>query len=232
MTYLELCQMLARESGLVAGVQPASVAGQTGRLLKFIAWTDTAWRAIQNAEGTWRWMQGEFGSAATLTTAGALRYTAASFNLARWASWIDTDDTLTIYAEAEGAADETPLVWVRDWNLWRRMYERGAQVQNRPIHAAISPAGELCLGPAPDAIYRVRGLYRKSPQRLVENDDVPEMPGRFHELIVWEALLLLEEDGEGGALPLAKAVRRRTELMSSLRRDQLPQPYIGAGGLA
>jgi hypothetical protein len=52
------------------------------------------------------------------------------------------------------------------------------------------------------------------------------MPVHFHDLIGWEALLLLQEHDEA-QIPIAVAMRRRRELTSDLERDQLPPIEIG-----
>jgi hypothetical protein len=227
MNFLELVQMAARESGTISGTAPAAVTGQSGRLLKFVSWTAQGWTDIQNARSSWRWMRAEFESP---LTAGAPRYTAASFSLARWAEWIGEPDTLTLYRQSEGVADEAALGWV-DWPRYRATYERGAQTANRPVDAAISPAGELCFGPRPDATYIVRGEYRKSPQTLTAGSDTPEMPARFHALIAWKALLLMAEHDEA-PLHIGMAIRRHRELMSDLERDQMPRIHVSAEPLA
>lgn len=227
MDFLQIAQMVARESGTVSGNLPSSVANQTGRLLKIVNWTVTAWREIQNARNAWKWMQEDFQNN---LVAGTQRYTAASFSISRLAEWITHDDTVTLYKTSLGPVDERELRFL-PWEDFKRMYTRGVQQQNRPLHYSISPAGEFCVGPIPDDAYVVKGEYRKSPQTLVNNGDVPEMPERFHELIAWCALLLLAEHDEAN-LHIATAMRRKRELMDDLERDQLPQLHIGSGPLA
>lgn len=51
MDYLTLCQKVARESGVVAGVQPATVTSQTGRLLKIVSWVNDAWTWVSSGVG-------------------------------------------------------------------------------------------------------------------------------------------------------------------------------------
>jgi hypothetical protein len=220
-TFLELCQKVARESGTVSGTLPSSVASQTGRLGKIVFWTADAWRQIQNRRSAWLWMRDEFGSPDAVTSAGSKRYTAASWNLTRLAEWIIDDDTVTIYLQATGVSDEGPIKYL-PWHLYRRQYERGAQEQNRPVHFTVSPANEFCLGPTPDDTYVVRGEYRKTPQELTANGDIPEMPLRFHELVAWYGFLLMAEHDEG-PFHIAVATRRKRELLDELERDQLPQ---------
>jgi len=195
MNYLQLCQDTVRESGTISGdTQPSTVSGQSGRLLKVVNWVQKAWQDIQNLHDDWTWMRQEFTGA---ISPGSARYTSASFSLTRWSRWICEDDNLTIYKTSLGVADEGALSQI-DWTTWRQRYGRGAQNQGRPREYAISPQGELCFGPVPDAAYTVRGEYQQSAQTLSLNADVPELPdATLHTVIVWKALLLLSQFDEG-----------------------------------
>lgn len=227
-TFLDLCQMVASESGTIPGVQPVTVTDLTGRLSKVAHWVNRAWVQIQNSRSHWLWMQGEFEGQ---TIPGEPRYTPASWGVARLAEWLATDNTVTLYPLAE-KAQEAPIKFMR-WHDYRAVYDRGVHDQARPINFSISPAGEFCLGATPNAAYVVRGTYRKTPQTLVEAGDVPEMPSRFHDLIAWDALLLLAEYDEA-QIAMAVNVRRSDALRRDLMRDQLPTvvAHGGAGPLA
>lgn len=227
MNFLELCQMVARESGTVSGNLPASVNNQTGRLGKIVHWTATAWLHIQNKRNAWLWMRDEFEG---VTAPGTTRYTPAAMNIVRFGEWITEDDTVTVYKQSEGKVGERPLLFM-PWQMYRRRFTRGVQQQDRPLYYTISPANEVCIGPEPDDLYVIRGEYRKGPQPLENNEDVPEMPARFHEAIAWYGLLLLAEHDEG-QIHIAVAMRRYRDLMNDLERDQLPRMFIGADALA
>lgn len=226
-TFLKLVQDAVRESGTVSGLLPTTVVGQSDRLAKFVAWTAQAWIEIQNERNAWRWMRGEFSAE---TTGGEARYTANAVGISRWAAWIPRSKAMTIYKKADGNADEHDLEWM-DWWDYKRTYDRGAQEPNNPIHWSISPADELCLGPVPDDVYVVRGEHRKSNQELVENEDVPELPERFHSVIPDYALLLMAEHDEAN-LHIAVAQRRYRKTRHELERDQLPTVRNGAEPLA
>lgn len=217
-TFLELCQDVSRESGTIPGSQPVAISGLTGRLEKVAKWVNTAWRQIQNSRSHWFWMQAEFSEQ---TLQGQARYTAAAWNLDRHAEWIVTGNTVTLYPLADGVAQEAPITFM-PYRDWRAVYDRGVVDENQPINFTVSPAGELCLGPTPDAVYVVNGLYRKTPQTLVAGTDVPELPLRFHDLIAWKALIYLAEHDEA-QIAMATASRRERELMADLMRDQLPE---------
>lgn len=225
MNYLLLCQRTVRESGTISGdALPASVTGQSGRLLKVVEWVAEAWRQVQNLHDDWKWMRAEFTGT---ITAGAARYTPASFNLTRFSKWLCEPRSVTIYDTAKGVADESELKEM-SWDDWRINFGRGVQQQNRPRVYAISPTGEFCLGPVPDVPYTVRGEYMKSAQDLTANTDIPELPDTsLHTVIVWKALLLLAQFDEGQWPTGVASVRCQDDLRSM--QKYRPKITIGAG---
>lgn len=216
-TYLQLCQKVARESGTISGTSPTAVTSQTGRLLDIVNFTQDAWLQIQNSRNAWAWMRKEYSSS---LTSGTAKYTAASFGITDFATWITEEDSLSMYLTASGVADEGELKFIT-WSLWRQRYSRGTQTNNRPTVVAVSPANELCFGAVPDDAYTVNGEYFQTAQVMSANTDEPNMPARFHDLIVHKALILLgmydEEDNV-----VVRAQLRYREMLYDLERDQLP----------
>lgn len=226
MNLLQLCQRTVRESGTISGdATPSTVTGQSGRLRKVVDWVPTAWLQIQNLHDDWLWMRAEFSGAVVQGTA---RYTNTDWSLARWSRWItDPDDTMTIYKTALGVSDESVLREIT-WAQWRAKYGRGTQTQNRPTEFAISPQGEFCLGPVPDASYTARGEYQKSAQELAADADIPELPDTtLHTVIVWKALLLLSQFDEGTWETSVATVRCQDDLKSM--KKYRPTVTIGFG---
>jgi hypothetical protein len=219
-TFLQLCQAVTRESRTIAGTQPTSVVGQTGRLAEIVECVRDSWRELQNMRAGWFWLQAQWSGQ---TMPGVRTYTAGSFSLARWAEWLVEPDTpLTIYRQSVGAAEEREL-YFRQLREWQKLHDRGLPAPGSPVDWTVSRSGEILLGPTPDDIYVLRGFYRKTPQELVENGDVPEMPERFHNILVWMALMKLHEyDEADGAIPYARCRRQYIEYLNGLQRDQLP----------
>lgn len=216
-TFLKICQDVARESGTVSGTQPTTVTDQVGRLNNIVNWVRDAWEDIQNIHASWLFMRKEFSGS---ITSGQVRYSGASFGLTDFAEWIKDFDNLSIYKTATGAADENPLLYLR-WDDWRQMYDRGSQTANRPTIFSVSPANELVLGPIPDDAYTLRGEYRRMPQLLTANEDIPDMPIRFHKIIQWKALMSLAEYDEAPAT-YARCIKAYAAIMSDMNRDLLP----------
>lgn len=230
MNFLQLCQRVASDSGTVSGdAKPAAVAGQTGRLGKIVRWTNDAWRDIQNARNGWLWMQEEFENDVLLS--GVSTYNAAAMGIsARFADWmIEQSDPLksgfSAYLTATGKDDETPLKFVT-WRDFRFVRARGAAATNpgKPSEFTVMPDLSLRFYPVPDAAYTVSGLYRKSVQELTADADIPEMPERFHSLIVTGALIayLGTDDEATVQLPLWAGLRSNPQRFA-LERDQLPR---------
>lgn len=154
-------------------------------------------------------------------TSGTQRYTGASFGLTDFAEWIKDVDNMSIYQDSIGLADENPLQMIT-WEEWRWLYGRGVPTVAKPVHFAVSPQNEFVLGPVPDDAYTIRGEYRRDVQTLVENEDLPDMPVRFHDIIVWKALMSLGEYDESPAT-YGRGLMEYKSVRSDMERDLLPQ---------
>lgn len=191
-TFLEICQEVGTESGIVSPGRPTSVVDQTGMEKLIVQYVQAAWTKIQNAKTDWQWMRGSYSYNLTASTAV---YTPASFGLTRHRKWHRPNTT--IYKTATGVTDECPLQWV-SYDAWVASFDRGSHDANRPAYVAMSPARELCFGPTPDAEYTVRGFYWKNRQELTANGDIPELPEEYHDAIKYMAQMLLSEYEETG----------------------------------
>lgn len=230
-TFLSLAQKLARESGTLGdGSALTTVVSQTSRKNKFVNWTNDAWRSIQNAHGQWRWMRSTFSGS---TVASTRAYAGSDLGVAsRFAEFIcrgEEEDRFSIYLAATGVSDEGPLFF-KDYDWFYANCMRGTQTEGRPYYFTITPDEDLALHPIPDAVYTLRGPYRKDVQELSLDADVPEMPTRFHDLIVDVALQMLAAHDEAVTqIPLWKM--REMPRWAELERDQLPKIRL-AGALA
>jgi hypothetical protein len=227
-TFLELVQDLARQDGSIDPRSITSVVDQGGRPGKMVNYVQKAYNNIQRSRRDWGWLTEDF--TATLIPGSAI-YTNLSFNLDRWANWIGDKIEgylpMSLWDPAQGLADEGEIEEVT-YDYWRHRYGRGDQsgmYWNRPNEWTVTPKNELAFGPWPDYAYQIRGQYQKGPQQLVANEDVPEMPARFHDLIVWEAeRLLLIHDGayQESQFPTQEMATLRHEL----EIDQLPEVWV------
>ena len=117
------------------------------------------------------------------------------------------------------------------WDEFRARFIAGAHNPGPVQFWSLAPSGLMHGGPTPDAAHKVRASYIKDVQDMTQDADVPAMPARFHQLIVWRALI------EYGGFDAAGEVMQRAErnfqsMMPSLLQDQLPKRFISARQLA
>jgi hypothetical protein len=232
--FLSLCALLTRRSGCI-GAAPASVVGQTGRQARCVDWVLHAWEQVQQIHPRdWTFLQGEWSSTLNATND---TYAPVTLGIAsRFGSW--KGDRLnprgrlirpvTIYDPAKGVADEGPLTEL-SYENFRERYDRGSQSPSRPVHYAIAPDQTLRFGPVPDMDFTVRGEYLKAPQILADNADEPDMPAQFHDIIVDQAIIIMDEADESPA-GLASAIRGFSYKLAGMRNLLLPQLVMPGGG--
>jgi len=220
--FLELCQSVARESGTVTGGQPTAVVGQTGRLLKIVKFTALAWRKIQLMRTDWHWMNREFAYDTIINTEA---YTSASWGMKDLGSWLDTSP-LFCTKQGETAQFQRALTYV-PWKEFRASHRRAYNEPGTPAFWSVRPGDNaLMLAPKPDGVYKLEGEYRKAVQTLSNDTDTPEFHTDHHDIIVWRALLLLNEHDEAGDAA-ATAAKEYSEMLSSLMDRELDNPSFG-----
>ena len=219
--FLQLCIDVSRESGAV-GRAPTAVTGQTGRQEKVVSWVREAWRQLQLSQANWAFMRAQFTG--TLSV-GVASYAAVTLGVtSRFGSWIgDQPDyrPMSLYDPTIGIKDETSITEIT-FEQWRRSYDIGEQTLQKSTRYCISPDRMLRFGAIPDAAYVVRGEYRKSPQVLAANTDVPDMPEEFHSIITWAAIMLMAKHDES-ATGLQAAVDTYRPMLYQLQASQLPE---------
>lgn len=194
-TWLELCQEAARECGVAqGGTYPTAVTDQTGILNKIVHWVKQSWIEIQNRPVEWKWMRVKF----TLTTAsGTASYAYGSATdvltasaITRFGRWRVNDPRVLVkcYLQSAGVGTQYPLNYL-DWNEFQNLYQFGSQENGAPAYITVDPQENLVIGPTPDDTYIISSEYERGPQVFSDGADVPEMPSRFHYLLVYEAMI-------------------------------------------
>ena len=226
-TYLQLCTYLRQETS-DAGTGPSAVTSQTGELARLVTWIADAWTELQQEKDCWRWMRKSFTVSAT-SGDGAYAYgdctdTVSLAVISRFSRW--HKNTFKCYLTSSGVGAEYALHWL-PWDDFRRIYRYGTQTNTAPCHVSEDPTQAFVLGPIPDATYTVSGDYQIGPQILAADGDTPEMPSRFHRLIVYEAMM---KYGGNRVSPetMLRATTEGSRLRSALGRDQLPEITRGA----
>jgi hypothetical protein len=227
MNFLQLAQAVKRESGLSGG-GPTSINSAVGDDLRIFNWVNWAARDISLAREDWRWRRGT--AVAPSTTAAVNSYTA--FGLTDFASWKAENVVYkpTAYRLSDGIANEHKLMWT-PYDQYRMLFMTGVQTPGPAQYWSISPSEEFLLGPVPDEAHLVRADYVKDFTDLIVDASVPELPTRFHMIVVWRALL------EYGGFDAASEVYQRADqnyklMWTALVQSQLETPTIRRRGLA
>ncbi|MFA7269933.1 MAG: hypothetical protein WC073_11360 [Sterolibacterium sp.] len=227
-TYLALCQKL-RQNCSDSGTGPSAVAGQSGELKRYVDWVADAWTAIQNDNEFWKWMR-KSCYCDTVAADGAYAYTdftdtVSLAAIARFSRWYTGRNQFKCYLSSGGVAGEYFLQWM-EWEDFKFIYRKGTQTDGQPVHYSVDPTQAIVLGPIPSAVYRVSGDYQIGPQTLSADGDIPEMPTRFHDLIVYEAMA--KYGGNRVAVEaMVRANAEGTPLRAALELDQLPRMRLG-----
>ena len=224
-TKLELAQQLSQEVDL-AGEGPSSTVGQTGENRNLSNWINRAYKDIENRT-LWRWMR---RTATVETTASDDTYAYTDFTdttdaaaISRFKQWRlnDRRDPPKIYTTASGVGNERWLVFV-SWDNFKNIYKRGTQNDGAPAHITLDPNDNIVIGPSPNDVYTITVDYHMSPQDLLLDADIPEMPSHFHDLIVYYAMRKYAyQQLAPEVLEWATSEQRR--LLRRLENEQLPR---------
>lgn len=226
MTYLELVQKVARDSG-TEGIVPASVTGLTGRAGDIAVWVNDAYRKIQTSRSDWLFKEKTFSGQ---TLSGVQSYNAAAMGISGpFREWIVSENSnrareFGIYRTSEGISARQSLHFI-PWSDFRenRLYDTAST--GLPIFISISPERHLYLSSVPDGIYTITGHYRAGIHVLTANDDEPDFPEEFHDLVAYEALVFLHNYDEAmNQLPFAE--NRRRDMMGDLIASQTGPVFI------
>lgn len=231
-TYLGITQQAARFS---RAVDPRSVTNVTGpgRIGQLAELASEAWIEIQNRYEAWRFLRREFPDNAVLAE-GAAELSANSLNLEHWSEWIlGTEEgtvRLTVWPAGEpNRNNERQLVVSEDYPRFRAAYQRGTSItapNGPPQVVAVDDQDRLVVWPTPDQDYRISGSYRRAPQVLAGNDDVPIVANQFHNAITWAAVQLWHQTQRTDTNIYLLAENRAAERMGALRRRYLPAGKI------
>lgn len=221
MNFLEICKRVRQEAG-VSGSGPLTVVGQAGEMGRIVSWVNQAYEVTQLMRTNWNWMRAEFEFE---TTQGKFAYSPLEVGITeRFSQW--DADTIKSYRTSVGISNEFELGELL-YRKYRSIYLTGPQPSGTPICFSLAPDQKLLIGPKPDSVFTVSGQYWKTPQRLLLDADVPEMPAQFHELIVWQALKdygMFESAGE----VIGRAQEKIRFYMGRLEFNQLPDVQIAA----
>jgi hypothetical protein len=216
MNKIQLAQRLRQECG-VSGTGPISTLNQTGEMKRLVDWIDQSHLEIQEKRPNWNWMVQPFSFQ---TVVAQYEYTPTEAGIATtFANW--KMDSMRTFLTSSGVGTEqflSPMAYrdYRDYYLFSTRRTSLAQ----PLQVSVAPNKNLLLGSPPVDVYTCHGEYYTLPYEMTADTDIPNIPARFHMIIVYRAMM------DYGMYEAAPEVVQRGQagydlMMKKLEDDQL-----------
>lgn len=208
MTFLELCQMVRRESRIgVTG--PGTVAGQIGPLGDIVSATANAWLEIQNLHDTWLFMQNQTSSTLTI---GQDTYYPNELNA--------LNDSMSRLVRMYVADKEIKVI---DWDSLITLQRKNPGISGVPMYVSVSPlTNQIVFYPKPEEALAIEMSYQTNPQPLVLDQDTPNILSAYHPMIAWKAVSDITAN-ESDFVIYQKAFEKYDNYLSKAQVNYLPR---------
>jgi hypothetical protein len=229
-TFLEIAQRVAtRAPTSGARATFATVVNAQGVPGKIVQAVQAAWTDVQTRRADWLWMQASFQGS---ILAGPQDITANDLDIPRFGRWLVERRPGSWSSFAILPAGETSWRRLRflPWPEFSACFRDADVVSGLPYWISLTPARGLALHPTPDAAMQIKGRYVRSIQTLAVDDDEPEMPADYHDLLVSMGLVNMATHDE--SFPQRSLWQLEADQRyGALVRDQTPD-MIAAEALA
>ena len=208
MNYLELCQQVNLYTGFQGTISSVDTSGYQALLVDAVK---KSWIDIQNEREDWDFM-----------------YTSVSFSTVQGTSEYTTDTIFGTSTEMLGKWDKLRIVY--DYKPLRYInYKNFVLIedttQEEPSYFTIRPSDRAILINTPDDAYTITAYYTKTPQELENNADIPAMPKKHHNVIVYAAVIELAAFVSSAEI-YQKNITNYSKSMGQLMRDHVPAREI------
>jgi len=183
-TFVELVNDLILESA-VSGSSVTTLEGTLpGEIARLKKWVKDSWNEIQISKPNyWGFL---FVQSSMVVPVNASVLQPPEYAAGEVAEW--NYDSFRMSDPGKARKDSYPLIY-HDYFWWRDHEGLDMTVPRKPQSITIDYTNEaLIIAPASDDVRTLYFDYWRTPQELVEDDDVPIMPKQFHQLIVGKAL--------------------------------------------
>lgn len=220
MNLLQMAQRLHSES-LRSTPAPTTITGASERNARLFNRLAYAWTELQN-ERRWRWMRSTTDVALTI---GQQTYSATDLGLSRFGRWRTEDELYQPYLYIDGAPNTLWPLCYEHLDRFRQLWVYLQMGNTQPVAWSIDEQDRFLVGPAPGSAYKLRAEFWLSPTELTADADVPDMPERFHMVLVWRALIDMAKTDAKPEI-LAMAEDNYAKAHAQLLRDQGNWRYV------
>lgn len=220
MNYLELVKRTAQEAGYGSSI--ATAQNQSSMPAKFATWVVDAWRDIQIKRNDWLFMS---ASASVTLVAGENEFSISDdFGITNMKSWVGN----VVYASDADGQYQIQLI---DYRKFRTLTQGRDITTRRPYYCAIAPGYRMLFDALPEKVATLTGDYLTTAQKLVNDDDEPNMNEDWHMSIVWAALRKYGESEEAQEVVM-RAKREFNGIYARMIAIETPPIEFGVDPLA
>lgn len=233
MNFLQLAQkvhLFVRIGEETPGTQPTAVTGQTGVLAEMVQWVVNAHDDICRSRTQWAFMRGSLevtlAEGSRTISKATIEADTATFDSIR--PYV-TNNGAFLGIRPDGVADaaEETVQYV-PYQHWSGTYDAAPLSTGQPRYFTVTPDQGLEFDTLPDRDYVIRSNFDKKVVALTVNGSLPMFPERYHNAIVWWAIVhyyCLSRDKTQELR--AKADMELKRELNKLYNEQLPDMTIG-----
>lgn len=186
MNFLDIVKRAWVESGQ-SGDGPASVVGMSGHQQRFVNWVRNSWADIQRSHEEWDFLK---VSAQSSLVPDQDTYHVSALSLT------DFKSPLSVFIKINEQWSEIGFVIAASA---MSDIDRLNKQKGRPCIAYFA-AGNVSFDVVPDDAYQILINYRRKPQELSANLDIPLCDSMYHMTIVWGAVKRYAQSDEDQSL--------------------------------
>ena len=146
-----------------------------------------------------------------------------------WKPWIESVQWDSLYLTQEDSVTRWP-VYKMEYDVWQRQEQAEIPSEGYPLYLVSAPSDRWLVWPTPSAAWTLNGNWQYKKSRLLVSSDEPPWDERYHDLIVWAAVMQLERSTEERKLP-SPAQRAYNSMWPGFLTEYLPK-FRGAHALA
>lgn len=216
-SFLEICQMARQECGM-GGAGPTNTTGQTGAMAAVVQRTQQAWIDIQKMRPYWKFLRAKLTFTLVVDQQEYVVADAAptGFGLTTVDKW----DKQSCWIYDEDSTNRSRLLYM-PYQAFRSNF--ATYSDGKPGYFTEGPGGTILFDKTPQLAYVIVMDYWMTPERLVNNADIPALPEQFHDIIAWKSVMKFA--GSEGATDLyTYAKSEYNPMFLQLMIDQLDVP--------
>jgi hypothetical protein len=145
-----------------------------------------------------------------------------------WKPWIESVQWDSLYLTKTGSTTRWP-VYQMLYDAWQQQEQAEVPSEGYPFYLISAPSDRWVVWPTPSEDWTLNGNWQYKKSRMLVSADEPPWDERYHDLVVWRALLHLQHTQEDKGPSAAQ--RAFNSMWPGFLTEYLPK-FRGAHALA